>query len=234
MFINSWSWQDIDIVGSTNDVIKKSKDKGRQIVSAKKQINGRGRRGRSWESLLGNLFVSFGMELDINLLGQVIMIVGLSLQETIKSISDGSQSVLLKWPNDVLLNNKKVSGILLERSDQDYLVIGIGVNTEKSPKIDGLIYPATSLKEEGIEIDRLSFLKLYVDFFDNNLNIWEKLGFEDIKERWLANVKDLNQKIEIREDSGIKSGKFVGIDDNGFLLIENNGTVERIMAGDVL
>lgn len=224
--INLWNWVDYDEIGSTNDVAKKAESK--LLVTAKKQTGGRGRRGRSWESLDGNLFLSISLEVDLRYLGQMVFVAALSLAETIKKLSPSAQ-VEVKWPNDVLLNAYKVSGILLEKGEKDFLIIGIGVNIEASPKIEGLIYPAISLKEASIKTDRITFLKQYMNIFDANL----KENFSKIKEKWLNLAKGLNQEIIVKDESIDKKGIFSGIDENGMLLLKKDGKTEKIYAGDV-
>lgn len=235
-YINSWKWFEYEETGSTNDDVKRlcaDADKGKCfVVTAKRQNSGRGRRGRSWVSLEGNLFVSFGLEVDLKDLGQMIFIVGLSLLETIKHLKQDCD-VKLKWPNDVLVNNRKVSGILLEKGEGDYLIIGIGVNITAAPETDNLLYPAVSLEAAGLKTDRIEFLKEYINCFDSNLSEWEQKGFTKLKERWLENAKNLGGEINIHTENGVKEGIFNGVDDNGILLLETPQGIEKIYAGDV-
>lgn len=230
-----WEWTDYEETGSTNDEVRDltSGAKGHKyIVTAQRQNSGRGRRGRSWVSLDGNLFMSMAIEVELKDLGQMIFVVSLSLLETIKVLFPQIK-VNLKWPNDVLVNDRKVSGILLEKGEGDYLVIGIGVNIQAAPKIEGLIYPAISLAEAGCKTDRIIFLREYVKVLDANYKTWQSKGFEKIKQRWLADVKSLGEKIKVHTDKEDKIGIFKGVDDNGTLLLGIDGQVEKIYAGDI-
>lgn len=233
--IADWQWFDYAELGSTNDEAKlltKEAKGHKYIVTAQKQTSGRGRRGKSWVGLDGNLFMSLGVEAELKDFGPMIFVVSLSLLETIRRLSP-DVDVKLKWPNDVLVNSRKVSGILLEKGEGKYLVIGIGVNITAAPQIDGLIYPTVSLREAGINTDRLTVLKQYIGIFDANWQAWKSSGFEKIRQRWLAEVKGLGCEIKVHTEKEDKTGIFSGIDENGIMLLENNGRIEKIYAGDI-
>lgn len=233
--IKDWQWQDYEELGSTNDQAKLlTKDaKGHKyVITAQKQNSGRGRRGKSWIGISGNLFMSLGLETELRDFGRMIFVVSLSLLETIRSFSP-DVDIKLKWPNDVLVNSRKVSGILLEKGEGDYLVIGIGVNIVAAPQIEGLIYPTVSLEEAGIKTDRITVLKKYIEIFDANRQAWKDSGFEVIRRRWLAEVKGLRSEIKVHTEKEDKTGIFSGIDENGMLLLDVNGKIEKIYAGDI-
>lgn len=233
--LENWDWIDYKEIGSTNDAVRllTNDTKGhRYVVTTKTQTGGRGRRGRSWVGLEGNLFMSQAVEIDLKNMGPVVFIVSLSLLEAIRKISPHID-IKLKWPNDVLVNSCKVSGILLEKGEGDYLIIGMGVNVKASPQIEGLIYPATSLNEAGIETTRLTVLKEYLQRFNANWQSWQEQGFVEIKQRWLADAKSLGEEIIVHTETEDKVGIFSGLDDNGILLLESGGKIEKIYAGDI-
>lgn len=230
-----WNWIDKEEVGSTNDealALSKEVTDGKYIISAKMQNQGRGRRGRSWIGLEGNLFMSLLVKVPLSQLGEIIFVVSLSLLESIKNLFPDID-IKLKWPNDVLVKGCKVSGILMEKGEGDYLVIGIGVNIAQSPKIEGLIYPAISLADNGYKTDRITLLKEYLSCFDKNFDILQNYGFEAIRSAWLSHVKGLGEQIEVRGTNENKIGIFKDIDKNGFLLLETNKGIEKICAGDI-
>jgi BirA family biotin operon repressor/biotin-[acetyl-CoA-carboxylase] ligase len=233
--LRQWQWYVFDEIGSTNDEAVKlsSAANGKGfIVTTETQTNGRGRIGRSWISLQGNLFVSMGFEYDIRYNGALVFIVSLALLQTIKKIQPDMDAVF-KWPNDVLVNGKKVSGILLEKGHGNYIIAGIGVNITSSPDDADLIYPATNLKDAGINIDKMAFLNLYLEQFDEVFLIWSKQGCRGIVEVWQEYARGLNQNIVVHTVKGSKSGIFVGIDNDCRLLLKTEIGLEIITAGDV-
>ncbi len=235
-YIGEWVFHDMEEVASTNDEIKKLSANliGEKIViSAKSQTNGRGRRGRDWISLGGNLFFSLGIECELKDLGALVFISSLSLWQTIQDLNP-LLDVKLKWPNDVLVNDKKVSGMLLEKGEGHYIIIGIGVNIKAAPLLVSTIYPTISLLDAGVDVERLDFLRSYLQNFDSCFNLWLNQGFDEIRRDWQAHVKGLNEEILIRTERGEKSGIFRGIDEQGSLILENSsGVVEKFYAGDV-
>lgn len=233
--LKNWSWIEYPQTGSTNDEAKDYSAGKRTlnfVITAQKQTGGRGRRGRSWIGMEGNLFASMGFPADISCVGQLVVLISLSVAETICQLSK-MPKVSLKWPNDVLVNNRKISGILLEKGEGDYIIAGFGVNIVSSPDAAEMLYPCTSLREAGIEIDRIDFLRRCLGTFNKNYKIWQKYGFADIKERWLKMADTLGEEIQVNGEKGIKKGRFIGIDDCGLLLLQNGRNIEKIYAGDI-
>ena len=235
--INNWNWEDKKITESTNDDAVALSSQYHQdevfIISAEKQTKGRGRRGRSWIGLEGNLFFSQGLIFDEHNVGQLIVIATYSLYQTIKEILSAVHKVQIKWPNDILIDGSKVSGMLLEKGKNNYFIVGIGVNIKTSPKELNMIYPTTSLAEKGITIDRLEFLRSYINNFDKCMDQWHKTGFVPLKQQWLKAVKGLETEISVHTETENIAGIFKGIGDNGELLLSQEGIIKKIYAGDV-
>ncbi len=229
-----WSWYEAETVASTNDEIKKMvPDNGRNIVfSAVCQTKGRGRRGRSWQGMEGNLFFTYSQEAEPAELGRIVCLTGLSLAKVVKKIAPGAR-VQIKWPNDVFLEGKKLSGILLENISGNLWAIGIGVNIVSAPVLTDMPYRAVSLRECGISLDRTEFLRYYLDEFAADMELYRQQGFAAIKGQWSALALNYQQEISIKAETGIKSGKFAGIDDNGYLLLKTGEKMERVTAGDM-
>ena len=220
--ILGWEWIDFDELGSTNDKAREltaEPPAKRFVVTAETQNKGRGRRGRNWVGLKGNLFSTYALPLDIRLLGQFVFVISLSLQQTIKEMAPQAD-VKLKWPNDVLVNGAKIAGI--------------GVNIIAAPgAASGLLYQATSLKEAGIETNRVSFLKAYLKRLNGFLELWEHQGFVAVRDLWLQNARGLGTEITVTTEKEVKRGIFRGVDDDGLLLLEEAGHLTKIYAGDV-
>lgn len=232
--IEEWYWQDFEEVGSTNDEAKllaQSDNYDRFVVTSKKQSSGRGRRGREWIAIEGNLFASFGLKIDAKYIGELSFIVSLSALEMLKEYNY-NLNVKLKWPNDVLVNDKKISGILIER-EGSFFIIGIGINVIDYPKNVDLLYDAISMKDVNIQSDRLDVLNKYIKHLNHCLSEWDANGFEIIKQKWLDNAKSLGKEIIVKFENDEKKGLFSGVDDNGYLLLDIDGSIEKIYAGDV-
>ncbi|MBR1600724.1 MAG: biotin--[Alphaproteobacteria bacterium] len=234
MKFEDWQILKFETLDSTNDkALELSTDaSGCYVVTAKTQTAGRGRRGRIWQSLQGNLFFSLLLEFDMKNIGELVIISAISLYQSVKQINPCAD-LLFKWPNDVLLNGAKVCGILLEKAAENYMIVGIGVNIEQSPKNNDLLYRATSLKEEGIDIKSEEFLTLYLHTFCNNINILKNKGFESLRLFWNKNAKGIGTKIEIHQEKGNLLGIFKGINEKAELLLEKNNEISRVTFGDV-
>lgn len=234
--INDWQWTDKASTSSTNDdAVALSRDAQTEkfIVSAMTQTKGRGRRGRQWVGMDGNLFFSQGLRFPLRYLGQLVCLSSLSLWQTIAGILPAPHKANIKWPNDMLIDGRKVSGTLLEKGSGEYLIIGTGVNIRHAPETKDLPYPACSLASCGINIDRIEFLRSYISNFDANYALWQSSGFSEIRRQWLNAVKGLGGEVSVHTAAGEVSGIFSGLGEDGELLLKTDEKVSRIYAGDV-
>ena len=159
-------------INSTNDIAVKKIRKGfrRGLVFAMEQTKGRGQYGKKWISLKGNLFLSVFIELNKQI--SLKKITYLNCQIIKKILSKLFKIKLsIKLPNDLLINKKKVCGILQEtitNNDKNFIIIGIGINLIKNPIIKN--YPTTNLLEEtGIKITMFKLLNVIKKGFEKNL-----------------------------------------------------------------
>ena len=236
--IEGWLWQEFDELQSTNDKAKELVEQGDNdelwVVTAKRQTEGRGRLGRKWQGFEGNLFMSLAMPADWANLNIYVFMSSLTLFNIINKLKFNINVKLeLKWPNDVLLNGAKISGILLEKAARDYLIVGVGVNVKASPQPGETPYQTTNLAACGFDIDRLELLRYYLAEWNHNLEIWKQQGAAVIKDMWLKNAKGLNEEITVNLGKRIENGIFVGVDDNGALLLKQGENVMKILAGDI-
>ena len=232
-YFKDWLWNDYAILDSTNDTAKSYAIKGNQkvIITAKEQTKGRGRRGRTWISPKGNLFMSLLFNSKISL-SDIAFAASLSIAQTIKQQAK-ELDVKIKWPNDILINEKKVSGMLIETGENG-IVVGIGVNLITSPAKNEIIYSATNLKNEGIIISRKDFLAKYIKIFDENIKKCEMFGLSAIREDWLEFAHNLFKNISIRQGNNVQNGIFMGIDEQGYLLLKQQQAIAKISVGDVI
>ncbi len=229
-----WKWLDYNTLASTNDTAREKSfdfDGNPLVISAIHQTKGRGRRGRDWVSDEGNLFFSYLFKTNIPI-SDLVFMASLSVAETILEIAPQSE-ITIKWPNDVLLEGKKICGILLESGENETIIVGIGVNLQKAPSADKVIYPTASLNDFKIDISREKFLQIYLQRFNLWLDIRMKQGFLPIRTAWLQKAAFLHQKINVHYAEKSLSGLFMGIDEQGYLLLKQEENVIRIAAGDV-
>ena len=240
-------------VDSTNikaiEIARSKFDSDYSVVIADKQSAGRGRLNRVWESPRGNLYFSLILQnstldkLFLEKINQIGMLSILAMQQAIIELATNynlaSKNILIKWPNDLLINGKKFSGMLMESEiNQDickFLIIGIGININSYPShIKRLNFPATDLFSENIILDKMDILYKFLDKFDNFLTNFLQFGFENIRKLWLKNSFQLNQEITIKiNDDNIINGIFSDIDDNGNILLLSNGVIHKISYGDI-
>lgn len=231
---SGWKLHFLPTVSSTNDEAKKYVQEG-HIVQAEEQTAGRGRLGHKWESQKGNLFCSWViLKEGITNSGILSFITALSLGDTFK-YHYPNISYSYKWPNDVLVYGKKISGILLEEEgNPPRVIIGMGVNISVLPVVETR-YPTTSLKEEGIETTPEEFLSFYLDRFSLNLLELRREGFKQMKSRWESKAEKIGEIIEVRLANRTLIGVFKGLDENGCLILLPEGEREniKIPAGEV-
>ena len=234
-------------VDSTNEEIKRNADKFIKTtwVLAKSQTQGKGRNGRIWLSSQGNfagsvIFFPTVKQAYYHLFG---FFFGVALYNTIKKILKDDIDMRLKWPNDLIIENRKVSGILLEtiqiRNDERIgLIAGIGVNLNSSPKLKtkskkaytvGCISNFTSNAIDQVKFfkdfnNELIYLESYID--ESNLN--------SVLELWQKKSYKKGSIIQFSDQKGkIKKGKFLGLDELGGLMIDEISGVKKIYSGDV-
>ena len=231
--VSGFAWYEAAEVVSTNDAVKELiKENEKVVLSAIEQTGGRGRRGRKWLSIKGNLYFTLSLEIKPQELSRYICMIGLSVAKTVKKFSE-TADIKIKWPNDVFLNNKKLTGILLENIKDNLYAVGIGVNIVGSPKIEDMPYQATSLKEAGISVERTTFLKEYLQTLSDIIEEYQKKGFDIIREKWLALAYNLGKEVTIHNESRQKKGIFLTLDENGYLILKTDKGKERIIAGDL-
>jgi BirA family biotin operon repressor/biotin-[acetyl-CoA-carboxylase] ligase len=168
-------------------------------------------------------------------------VAGLALEAAIRTATsplpwEGGE-VRLKWPNDVLVDGAKLSGILLQAvtdaAGTISVVVGIGVNVLHAPQ--GLPYPATSLAACGAGISAEQLFAALAETWVEHEQLWDGgRGFAPIRERWLERAAGLGEPITVRVGEDAVEGKFETIDEVGMLVVRAlDGTVRKIAAGDV-
>lgn len=239
-----WPHVALEVTGSTNTDASELVASGklqRVWVTAVEQSSGRGRRGREWQSPKGNLFASAAFTIAT---GQSVpltvlpLLASLSLREAVVDVAPAlSRDLGLKWPNDLLLDGKKLAGILLESAtgpDQSGVItVGFGVNCAWHP--DDALYPTTSLLAHGLMVPAQTLFAALALRFDAWLTIWgQGLGTGTIRNSWLEHAIGLGSPLVARFSDGEVHGIFDSLDDNGFLMLrDETGALRQISAADI-
>ena len=211
------------------------------FVWAERQSGGRGRRGRSWISPVGNGYCSLLLRPDVapGVAAQVSFVAALAVAETIASLLPVGRKVACKWPNDVLVDGLKISGILLESrmgrqpgGRVDWLVVGVGINIASFPP--GTDYPATALHDAGGAAPVEQVLEAYAVRMAHWLKIWRDDGFAPVRQAWLRWADGLGGKVVVRLADRTIEGIFSALDDSGALILSlADGRERTVTAGDV-
>lgn len=210
------------------------------VVWAHRQTAGRGRRGRRWVPVEGNLYLSVLMRPNVPL-GQAAalsFVAGVAVGDAVAGYLADPGRVAHKWPNDVLVGGAKIAGILLEasggaRGAADWVVVGCGVNVAGHPDIAGLA--ATDLMAEtGRDLPARAVLPVVLNALREWRQRWETAGIAPVRDAWLARARGLGEDIIVRLPQEELHGRFEGLDDGGALLLRlSDGTLRPISAGDV-
>ncbi|MGI0073913.1 MAG: biotin--[acetyl-CoA-carboxylase] ligase [Nitrosotalea sp.] len=234
-----------ETIDSTQDFALKLTSKHYEngsLIIAQKQTSGRGRLNRKWVSPKGGIWFSILLKPNFEIMQVSLfpMMTSLALAITIEKILKLKPK--LKWPNDVMLNNKKVAGILVDASVEsnqiDYIVIGVGINFKIEPKtIAKLINKErneiTTLVNQNENADPVLFLQVFLFELERLYNKLITNNIKEIKSEWKKRSSTLGKNVTISTPSGQIKGKAVRLDDDGALVISQRGRIQRLLVGDV-
>lgn len=208
------------------------------VWAARTQSAGRGRLDRKWvSSSSGNLLFSLYLRTSTELcrLPSLAMAMAIALDEMLHGSNIHSK---LKWPNDVLVRDRKIAGLLAERAGDDGVVIGVGLNVNMTAaELAQIDQPATSLKNEtGSDwVVEAVLEKLLAKFLPPWLGRWESVGFSGLKERWIQGCGGLNTPLAVHDGESRIQGTLAGFGENGELLLRlPDGVVQTVWAGYVV
>jgi BirA family biotin operon repressor/biotin-[acetyl-CoA-carboxylase] ligase len=231
----------LDAVTSTNDeALARAADGAPEgvLITARAQTAGRGRRGRSWDSAEGNLFLSLILRPDggAEAAAAVGFAAALAIIDALEPVLPGGADVALKWPNDVLIGGRKISGLLIERTPDpkaEALVLGVGINLASHP--NDTPYPATDLATAGgglVPPGRVlaafcgAFFARYLD--------WQEGGFAPLRAAWIERARGIGGPIVVEIEGRRFDGLFQGIDAAGALCLDLGADgMKKVTAGDV-
>lgn len=230
----------LDEAPSTNRLLMEQVARGEPMtdgaaVMARRQTAGRGRRGRDWFSGEGNLALSVAVSVAGVPLADVAQLSFVAAVAVHQALSRWCPTGLaLKWPNDLLLSGAKVAGILLE-CEKDWVILGVGVNVAVAPAPEMVQYRATSLHAAGAtEALAQPVAEAFLADFADWVQIWRQQGASPILAAWKQRAKGIGEPVVVRRLQGPElHGVFVDLDTDGALMLETEGTVQRVLAGDV-
>ena len=235
----------LDQVDSTNAEAKRLAEAGKSgplWIRADQQNAGKGRRGREWVSQRGNLYCSglYPHNGSIQDAARMSFVAALAVADCLEAYIP-AHKIKVKWPNDVLIDGQKTSGILLE-GGEGWFVVGIGINLMSNPK--GTEFPATHLMDHIDPLDLnqpepiMSGAAAVLASLVSNFDKWRakalKEGFEAISMAWVSRAYNVPGHVNVRLPKEEFSGEAIGLDENGALRVRlENGTIRHVHAGDV-
>ncbi len=233
----------LPVTDSTNTQAKKMGEEGAEhgtLVVTQCQTAGRGRRGRSWESPEGNVYFTFLLrpEVEISRASMITLVAALAVAKAVDDVTGLDSKI--KWPNDVVANEKKLCGILTESSSDleyiNYAVVGIGINVNQTAFPEEIAETASSLLlETGHTVDRGQllgvFLNRFEQYYETFIQTEDMSGLRDVYNEKLVNC---GREVKIIEKDRERVLKALGIDNDGGLVVENSeGERESIISGEV-
>lgn len=233
-----------DETDSTNNRAKDSGEKNGAhgtLFIADKQNAGKGRRGRAWESPSGKsiyMTILLRPQITPDKAPMLTLIMGLSVAEGIRKVSGAETAI--KWPNDIVMNKKKVCGILTEMATEmeyvNYVVIGVGINVNQEYFSEGIKEIATSLYEEtGTVYQRSELIAAVLERFEKNYEMFLETGdLSGIRKAYDSILVNRGQEVKVLEPGNEYRAVAEGINKNGELIVRlSDGRQKNIFAGEV-
>jgi BirA family biotin operon repressor/biotin-[acetyl-CoA-carboxylase] ligase len=232
-------------VDSTNDVAKELAREGAPegtMVIAERQSEGKARRGKQWLSPEGGVWMSMILHPQVSpsQAPLLTLVTGVAVAQTI--YNEFKIDVGIKWPNDILIGDKKVCGILTEANSDsgklDYVVVGIGIdlNVDLDQFPPALREGATSLKNElNREIEGADLVQKILKDFEELYEEFKQGKFPKILAEWRRMSKTIGRKVKVRKTGRVVYGEAVGINRDGVLILEQeDGTLRKVLSGECI
>lgn len=207
-----------------------------EIILADQQTGGRGSRGRGWASNSGDFFASVTVPLSgAHPPSDFAFVTAVAAGDAINPLLPKGMSVAFKWPNDILVNSRKLAGILIEIAEKPgaVAVIGIGINLKTRPANEE--FNAVGLAELGTDIDADTMAALFCESLSIWLDRWRDKGLGDVLECWRHFAAGIGEAVRVElADGSIASGVFSDIDETGRMVLQMaNGAIQHLSTGDV-
>ena len=233
-------------VSSTNTLAKFLSMNGGEhgnVIISEKQTDARGRSGKAWESPIGGVWLSIILQpnVDYSKLPLITLSTGVAVAKTLERI--GIEEPEIKWPNDIMINGKKVCGILTEAVTKfntiESVIVGVGIdanlNIDDFP--EELQEGTTTLQEElGEKGNENEIIKIFFEEFEKIFELFIGGGYEEILKEWRKHSYTIGKIVEVREPfNKYYDGYVVGIGKEGALIVEKiDGTLEKVISGECI
>lgn len=225
-----WRVEVLESVSSTQDVVRLRALAGEPeglVIRADRQEAGRGRHRRVWHSPEGNLYASVLLRPDSSLTrsGHLAFVAAVALFESSSRFLSPERTPGLKWPNDLLIDEKKCAGLLIE-AEQDFAVLGVGVNVACAPEEGSFL---------GGSTDAASLLEAFLEDLESLLSLYALEGFERIRGLWLQRAIGIGEPLLVKNPAGQISGVFEALGSDGALILRMpDGNTVSVSAGDIV
>ena len=233
-------------VSSTNTIAKFLSENGIEngsVIIAEKQSGGKGRSGKSWQSPLGGIWLSIILNHDVDhsKIPLITLATGVAVAKTLEKI--GIENAEIKWPNDIMINGKKVCGILTEAVSKfntvKNVIIGVGIDVNLNLKElpEELQNETTTIKNElGRKISENQLIKLFLEEFEEISELFNHQDYEMILKEWRKRSYSIGRMVEVRKPYHKNYDAYViGISREGALVVEKtDGSFEKVMSGECI
>ena len=233
-------------VSSTNTVAKflsNNNVENGSVVISEKQTDARGRSGKSWESPLGGVWLSIilNQDVDHSRLPLITLSTGVAVAKALERI--GIKNPEIKWPNDIMINDKKVCGILTEAIAKfntiENVIIGVGIDAsfDMNEMPEDLQDGTTTLEKElGRKENENTLITIFLEEFENIINLFNEQEFEKILKEWRKRSYTIGKIVEVRAPfNKYYDGYVVGIGKEGALIVEKiDGSLEKVISGECI
>ena len=235
-------YKEVDSTNSVAEFLAESGSDEGTVVISKLQSQGKGRHGRKWESPSGGIWLSIILKPDMapSKAPLITLATGVAVAKTLISIGVDAR---IKWPNDILIHDKKVSGILTEASVKfnaiDYVIVGVGINNNLNIKMlpKELQKKITTLKNElQIKVAETELILKFLNEFEKVYNLFKEEKFEEILDDWRKMSETIGRFVEIKQTHGKSvKGYAVRISNDGSLILkEKDGNLKKVISGECL
>ncbi len=236
MIIEHFHCHNYDEVESTQAFAKEQLQSGSithgHVITAVYQSLGYGRQERKWHHVYGNIALSIVVNPETSplIIPQLTYAAGLATFLTIISFKDVNAK--LKWVNDILIDGSKVAGIICEMVNNEYAIIGIGVNLKSNDDIRSV--NGSSLADFGMDVNREEFITRLLANFKDVYNLWCNYGFNPVRAKWSQHSHKEGDEITVKlRGNHVVKGEFAGIADDGKLILTVDGKPRTISAGEI-